>query len=163
MRSIGVNELYGCARGHVYKTSKARDFADTIAAYGMQARKRQGWKTYKGPVDVLIVYYFQSCLLDADAPTKQVFDALQLTRNEIIRGGRVRCRVGAGIIVNDKQVRDHYVSPRVDKLHPRVCIAVAPAGQLFELKMLDPESAWEAAWEPTASLSAGKDLSKGAA
>ena len=121
VKPVGVNKRL---RNISLKTPEAIAYFNAVAAYGHVARKRAGWETYDGPVDVVITYYFQSERPDSDGPDKPTLDALQESNPKVRR-------VGAGIIRNDKQVYDRIHRRRVDPARPRVEIIIGPAGTVF--------------------------------
>jgi Holliday junction resolvase RusA-like endonuclease len=174
VRPVSVNRNRSGARGRPFaKSQQARDFATALAAFGQQARVRAHASVMTGPVDVLITFYFASERPDGDGPVKAVLDSLQQTRAH--RNPALR-RVGAGIIANDRQVRDHHVRRRVDRERPRVELVVGPAGEVFTLALvleassypqpqLPPEgesvNGWDDAWERKRGPGhGGKDLTK---
>jgi hypothetical protein len=174
-KPLSVNELYDWTPRGPKKSAKALAFEQLLAAHGGQALRRARLEPMLGDVDVLVTYFFDSERPDGDGPTKQVLDSLQPSK---AHPNPKFCRVGAGIVKNDRQVRDHHVRRRVDRERPRVELVVGPAGEVFTLSLvleastypqpqLPPEgesvNGWDDAWERKRGPGhAGKDLTKAA-
>jgi Holliday junction resolvase RusA-like endonuclease len=174
-RPVGVNELYDRTPRGLRKSDAARAFEAVIAHHGTRARRAAKLETLTGPVDVLITYFFESERPDGDGPTKLVLDALQPMKAHPHPAHR---RIGAGIVLNDRQVRDHHVRRRVDRERPRVELVVGPAGEVFTLSLVleassypqtqlppagESVNGWDDAWERKRGPGhGGKDLTKAA-
>jgi hypothetical protein len=170
-KPLGVNDLYDWTPRGPKKSAKAVAFENLLAAHGGNARRRAHLDPFVGGVDVLITYFFDSERPDGDGPTKQVLDSLQPTNARLHR-------VGAGIVKNDRQVRDHHIRRRVDRERPRIELVVGPAGEVFTLSLvleassypqprLPPEgesvNGWDDAWQRERGPGhGGKDLTKAA-
>lgn len=137
-KPVSSNEMYRRdRRGFVRKTEAAFAFAHAIAAHGARARKKARAPLLTGPVDVLITLFLANERPDGDGPVKVILDSLQPSRAHRHPAHR---RIGAGIIANDRQVRDHHVRRRIDRQRPRIEVAVGPAGDVFTLaEMLEQE------------------------
>lgn len=138
-KPVTSNEMYRKTLRGMKKTERAWDFALAVAAAGGRAMRAARAEVLTGPVDVLVTLYLANERPDGDGPIKILFDALQPTRAHRHPAHR---RIGAGIIANDRQVRDHHVRRRIDRERPRVEVAVGPAGQVFTLaELLEQEHA----------------------
>ncbi len=134
VKPLGVNEMYQpLPNGGKRKSAEGVAFAGALAAFGLKARNRARLEPMTCKVDVLVTYYFQNERPDSDGPDKAVLDSLQTSRAHRHPAHR---RVGAGIIENDRQVRDRHFRRRIDQAKPRVEITVGPTGEVFSMSEL---------------------------
>jgi Holliday junction resolvase RusA-like endonuclease len=132
-KPISVNQLYRRNRnGSVRKSEEAEAYATLVAARGMDARRRARSETTDEPVDVELRIFFANERPDTDGPVKLILDALQAP--QVTRDVRSTRWTGAGIIRNDRQVRNCLVRREVDAARPRVEVAVGPVGEVFTLQ-----------------------------
>lgn len=121
-KPVGVNRGGATGTRMWGKTPEQKAFATRLAAFGINARRRERWETTDAPVYVAIRVVFENEQPDTDSPTKPILDSLEVSRPRLHRPG-------AALLANDHQVRLYAVGRGVDLENPRVELAVFLASE----------------------------------